>query len=94
MVLKVRIPPLESWNQMIEGILPNRYGLRRAKLSRYLSYDQAKDLFPKLNWDYLVRSKTVYAIDYNGVILIHPDSFLNLLKRKLQCFIKAVSKET
>lgn len=78
---------------MIEGIIPNRYGLRRAKLSRYLSYERAKDLFPKLTWDYLVRSKTVYAIEYNGEILIHPDSFLNLLKRKLQFFIKAASKE-
>lgn len=77
---------------MIEGIIPNRYGLRRAKLSRYLSYDRAKDLFPKLTWDYLVRSKTVYALELHGEILIHPDSFLNLMKRKLQCFIKAASK--
>lgn len=93
MVLKVKAPPLDCWNLMIERLLPTKYGLKRVKLNRYITFDRAKELHPTITFSYLVLSKTVYAIEWNGTILIHPDSLLKILKQKLKAITKAALKE-
>lgn len=89
MVMKVRMPKHNCWSLMIEGILPRAYNLKRYPLHKYVTLEYAQSLYPNITFTFLVRSKSMHALDYDNSILIHPDCFIDAGKRKLRSSIRA-----